>query len=103
MKNFKDDQIDTMDRLLRKQLRAGTKPGRAQQCSGFDPDQASAYFEKALSPAEQGSYEQHLTDCHSCRKLHTEFGLFATEAVEEPAKPVVPVPEPRFNLFESLR
>src|SRR5438874_13635444 len=101
MKDFKGDRIDTMDRLLRKQLRAG-KSSRPQQCGGFDPDQAAAYFEKALSPTEQQSYERHLADCHSCRKLYTDFFQFATESEETAVETVEPAQKPRFSL-DALR
>jgi hypothetical protein len=101
MKDFKKDQTETMDRLLRKHLGASSESSR-QQCDGFDPDRASAYFEKTLGPAEEQVYEQHLSGCHACRKHYTEFFQFAAESIETPIKKVEVAEKSWFSL-EALR
>src|SRR5689334_15001964 len=80
-----NDQIEVIDKLLRQRARAAGRPARAVECSGFDADLASAYFEKMLSPSEEQRYESHLGDCHNCRKMMAEYMLLFAEPQAESA------------------
>src|SRR5262245_2780825 len=100
MEGFKQDQIDKIDRLLRRRLSARSK--QPLSCNGFDPDLATAYVEKALSPSEQQSYQLHLSECHKCRKLFSEFALFISETDTEAPIKEEAREQSRFS-FETLR
>lgn len=53
-----------IDRLLRAYV---SRPVN-RTCSEFDADLANAYIERSLTPASRSNYEQHLSECVSCRK-----------------------------------
>jgi len=39
-----------------------------RSCSEFDPDLANAYVEHSLPASSRSRYEQHISECSSCRK-----------------------------------
>lgn len=55
-----------IDNLLRAYVSRPSNPRQA--CPDFDPDQANAYIEHSLTGASRSRYEQHLSECATCRK-----------------------------------
>lgn len=69
------------DALLRNSVRKTATP-QTMNCSGFDPDTASAYLEKSLSTTALTAFEEHLVGCSSCRKHLIELSrLMPTEVL----------------------
>ncbi|HEY6333015.1 MAG TPA: zf-HC2 domain-containing protein [Blastocatellia bacterium] len=63
MAGWKEDKV--MGQLLRAEIRR--ESAALTPCADFDPDQASAYIDRALSAVEQKVYEAHLIECNVCR------------------------------------
>ena len=55
-----------IDGLLRAYLSRSEALHRS--CSEFDPDLANAYVEHSLPASSRSRYEQHISECSSCRK-----------------------------------
>ncbi len=92
------------DRVIDNLLRANTKGrgGLNQACREFDPDLANAYIERSLTATERAGYEQHLSDCHSCRSSVVVLSRMV-EAESAPAVAALSVREPsRFAAFKGL-
>jgi len=66
MKTFWKTENRAIDNLLRSHLSQQDAAGAL--CKEFDPDLATAYIERCLTPAKQASYERHISLCTSCRK-----------------------------------
>ena len=62
-----------------------------RSCSEFDPDLANAYIEHSLPTSSRSRYEQHLTECGSCRKsvvaLARLAGVDGVAAVRNEVRP----------------
>src|SRR5437660_4070535 len=58
------------DRAIDGLLRAYLSRSQAlhHSCSEFDPDLANAYIEHSLPASSRLGYEQHISECSSCRK-----------------------------------
>jgi len=89
-----DNTAQEFEAMLRRQIRRSG--GQARACTGFDPETASAYVERALGGAAQIRYEEHLADCSSCRCHVIElFRLIPPEATPLP----IAQPEPPHSFF----
>ncbi len=65
MKPFEKTKDGVIDNLLRAYV---SRPNPEQACPEFDPDLASAYIERSLTPGPRAHYEVHLSECAACRK-----------------------------------
>lgn len=74
-----DAQIDL---LLRGYSRTAVGPDESSgEGAHLDPDELSAFAERALPPATSARYVSHLADCDRCRKLATQLTLAAGATV----------------------
>ncbi|HEU4391890.1 MAG TPA: hypothetical protein VFV34_29155 [Blastocatellia bacterium] len=60
----RENEERVVDRLLRAEF---SRPAAPAECSGLDPDLATAYIERSLPAVEVGRYEGHLAQCTPCR------------------------------------
>ena len=65
MKFSAETKDGAIDNLLRAYV---SRPSNPLNCTDFDPDQANAYVERALTDVARSRYEQHLSGCPACRK-----------------------------------
>ena len=65
MKFSAETKDGAIDNLLRAYV---SRPSNPLNCADFDPDQANAYVERALTEGARSQYEQHLSGCPVCRK-----------------------------------
>lgn len=71
-------------------------------CSRFNPDDASAYLERAMSKVALTSYEEHLASCAACRRQLIELSrLMPTQTIMSEALPVQPSFKERWNEWFS--
>lgn len=75
MKPFGKTEDGVMDSLLRAYVSRPTNP--RQVCPDFDPDLANAYLERGLTTASRSRFEEHLSECATCRKNVVALMRFA--------------------------
>lgn len=86
-----------IDNLLRAYVSRPSNPSQA--CPDFDPDQANAYIEHSLTGASRARYEQHLSECATCRK-----NVVALARLAEPDNLISVSPElSRSGWFDGAR
>lgn len=61
-------------------------------CHQFNPDDATAYLENAMTRNAQTSFENHLVDCRDCRRHIIEFSRLLPRQVEIPSPVINPTP-----------
>lgn len=82
-----DKEFDErFDVTLREHVQRAAGVG-VKSCAGFDADTAAAYLERALTSAARLRYEEHLADCHFCRRHLIEL----SRLMSQPAGDASPV------------
>lgn len=86
--------------MLRRHLKQGGVP--VTPCAGFDADAATAYLERALTPAALTRFESHLASCAMCRRQVVALARLAQslEAAPVEARPA-PIPESLWSRWQQ--
>ena len=83
-----------IDNLLRAYVSRPSNPHQA--CPDFDPDQANAYIERSLMGASRSRYEQHLSECATCRKNVVALARLAEADTTASGSPASEMPRSRW-------
>jgi HAMP domain-containing protein len=89
------------DKVIGQLLRAEIRRGPGSGCADFDPDEASAYIDRALSTIEQKAYEAHLASCHVCRTAIVRLAALDEAGFTYEGFEVSPAPNERVSDLRS--